>query len=657
MHKIKKQRFQFYLLLLLLYMNEDKEKHRIYKIYKKVIKDIKNYKIKRRHIPTSKKNEYPYNASNNYGFLDLMSINEEMLKSIEEIKHYYTSSSKNHKLKYYNCNYLKHKLSKLSKQKLNLDLFRNFVLQKKSSSKRRSHSRSSHSKRSHSKRSHSRSSHSRRRSIPANELVLQTRGSLVQRGGELFGNDVTLTNFRDFEDYIQVYRPIGEITTILLFYIQKISTGNFNPREHYHLRENTAANNLSNYFLEIEYFMFETADLDNVVRYKKFVGDQHYNAYNSTAIMNEGIFNSEQMRNATDYKYKYTFRDFTDRNMTVVYNNSNINNLPIFDNELTRNSVNYVCFFEDDLMDNSNTKFVKESNLEITQDDITSIRCYTRNWDAVINPYFYNNANYWNPGQIGETVINNSNNTPPFLDPTFEPNITNNVPIDCRTVMVNGVLPAVIDRPILEEEIVNKIENYKTLFFNKGFMTKHNGGRNNVSFDNREYNIVYRGNSFDYHLRATTPSNDYLLQGYTSTSVGLNEALKFIDYYYNPDSTLYEITFDEGIPYIAYDDLPYNSIFFQDEKEILFPPNCVISLLGPSRREILNIRNGVHNGSPYKHQKVHISWNIDIPILQEKNKSVIDVLTETKCIGTDYTNALQTLQAQFPQFQFNIFPP
>ena len=640
-------------------MNEDKEKHRIYKIYKKVIKDIKNYKIKRRHIPSSKKNEYPYNASNNYGFLDLMPINEEILKSIEEIKHYYTSSSKNHKLKYYNCNYLKHKLSKLSKQKLNMDLFRDFVLQKKLSSKRRSHSRRSHSRSSHSRSSHSRKSHSRkshskrsnsrRRSIPANELVLQTRGSLIQTGGALFGNNITLTNFRDFENYIQVYRPISEITTILLFYIQKISSGNFNLREHYHLRENTAANNLSNYFLEIECFMFETADLDNVVRYKKFVGDQHYNAYNSTAIMNEGIFNSEQMRNATNYKYKYTFRDFTDRNMTVVYNNSNINNLPIFDNELTRNSVNYVYFFEDDLIDNSNTKFVKESNLEITQDDITSMRCYTKNWDAIINPYFYNNANYWNPVQIGETVINNSNVT------WGSPNIVDLQPDNCRTVIVPGssppAFPAVIDRAILEEEIVNKIESYKNLFFNKGFMTKHNGGRNNVSFDGREYNIVYRGNSFNYHLQAATPSNDYLLQNYTSTAVEINAALGFIDLYYNADSTLYEITFDEGIPYIAYDDLPYNSYFNKTEKEILFPPNCVISLLGPSRID------NMPNGRPYKHQRVHLSWNIDIPILQEKNKSVIDVLTETKCIGTDYTNALQTLQAQFPQFQFNIFPP
>ena len=108
---------------------------------------------------------------------------------------------------------------------------------------------------------------------------------------------------------------------------------------------------------------------------------------------------------------------------------------------------------------------------------------------------------------------------------------------------------------------------------------------------------------------------------------------------------------------MAYDDLPYNSFFSQQEKEILFPPNCVISLLGPSHIEILNIPHGVHNGRPYKHQQVHLSWNIDIPILQEKNKNVIDVLTETKCIGTDYTNALQTLQTQFPQFQFNIFPP
>jgi hypothetical protein len=619
-------------------MNEDKEKYHIYKIYKNVIKEIKKYKIKKTHISSYKKDEYPYNASNNYGFLDLMHINKKMLKSIKEIKTYYTTSSKNYELKYYNFKYLKHKFAKINK-----NFFKNFVLQKKL--RRRSHSRKSHSRKSHSKRSQS-----RRRSNPANELVFQTKRSLIQRGGALFGNNVSLTNFRMFEDYIQVYRPIGEITTIMLFYIQKMTGGNFNPREHYHLRENTAANNLSNYFLEIECFIFETADLDNVVRYKKFIGEQQYNAYNSTAIMNEGIFNSEQMRNSRDYKYKYTFRDFTDQNMNVLYNNSEINNLPIFDNELTPNSVNYVYVFEDDFMDNSNTKFVKDTNLEITIDDENSMRCYTKNWDAIINPYFYNHANYWAAGQIGETVIINSNTT------WRSPNIVDLQPDNCRTVMVNGTFPAVIDRPILEEEIVNKIESYKTLFFNKGFMTKHNGGRNNVSFDGREYNTVYRGNSFDYHLRSVTPGNDYLLQNYTSTAVEINAALGFIDLYYNADSTLYEITFDEGIPYISYDDLPYNSYFNKTEKEILFPPNCVISLLGPSRREILNIPGGGNNGSPYKYQRVHLSWNIDIPILQEKNKSVIDVLTETKYLGTDYTNALQTLQTQFPQFQFNIFP-
>jgi hypothetical protein len=633
-------------------MNENKEKHYIYKIYKNVTKEIKNYKIKRRHIPSYKKDEYPYNASNNYGFLNLMPINKKILKSIKEIKTYYTTSSKNNELKYYNCNYLKNKLSKLNKKELNIDFIKNIILQKKTRSiSKRSYSK----KRSHSKRkSQSRKrSHSRKKSqskilqhntIPANELVLQ-------RGGSLFGNNVTLTNFRLFEDYIQVYRPIGEITTIILFYIQKMASGNFKPGEHYHLRENTTANNLSNYFLEIECFMFETTDLDNLIRYKKFIGDQHYNAYNSTAIMNEGIFNSEQMRNNVDYKYKYTFRDFTDQNMNVLYNNSEINNLPIFDNELTPNSVNYVYLFEDDFIDNSNTKFVKDTNLEITLDDINSMRCYTKNWDAIINPYFYNHANYWAAGEIGETVIINSNTT------WRSPNIVDLQPDNCRTVMVNGIFPAVIDRPILEEEIENKIESYKTLFFNKGFMTKNNGGTNIVSFDGGEYNTVYRGNSFDYHLRSAVPGTDYVLQNYTSTAVELNPALGFIDLYYNADSTLYEITFDEGIPYIVYDDLPYNSYFNKVEKEILFPPNCIISLLGPSRREILNIPGGGNNGRPYKHQRVHLSWNIDIPILQEKNKSVIDILAETKCIGIDYTIALQTLQRQLPQLQFNIFPP
>ena len=193
--------------------------------------------------------------------------------------------------------------------------------------------------------------------------------------------------------------------------------------------------------------------------------------------------------------------------------------------------------------------------------------------------------------------------------------------------------------------------NLDCLFFNKGFITKHNGGRNNVSFNGREYHTVYRGNSFDYHRQTAVVNNDFLLQNYTSTTVEIDVALLFIDLHYSPNSTLYEITFDDGIPYISYDDLPYSSYFNQDEKEILFPPNCIISLVGPFR--IVN----TPSGRPYKHQQVHLSWNIDIPVLQEKNKSVIDVFTEIKCIGTDYTTALTTLQTQLPQFQFNIFPP
>ena len=434
----------------------------------------------------------------------------------------------------------------------------------------------------------------------------------------------------------------------MLFYVQKISSGNFKLGEHYHLRENTAANNLSDYFLEIECFMFETDDLNSVVRYKKFIGEQPYNAYNSTAILKKGIFDSEQMRNSGDYKYKYTLRDFTDQNTTDLYRNFEINNLSIFDNELTPNSINYVYIFGDDIDINSNTKFVKETDLEITIDDINTIRCYTNNWDKIINPYFYNAAGYWNPGEIGEKVINNSNN-----GTLGDPNIVDLQPDNCRTVMVSGAFPTVIDRTILEEEIVNKIESYKNLFFNKGFMTKNNGGTTTVSFDGREYNTVYRGNSFNYHIsnqtRTGVISNDFLLQNYSSTTIEKNAALIFINMYYNPNSTLYEMTFDEGIPYIAYDDIPYNSYYAQQEQEILFPPNCVITLLGPSSIEMLN-------GRPYTLQRVHLSWNIDIPILQEKNESVIEVFAEIKSIGTDYTSALTTLQNKIPQLQFNIFP-
>jgi len=111
-------------------MNENKEKHRIYKIYKHLLKKIKDYKIKRETIE-SKKGEYPYNDYNNYGFSKLMPINKKMSKLIQEIKYYYTTSYKDHKLKYYNCKYLKNKLSKISKTVLNINLFKDIILQKK----------------------------------------------------------------------------------------------------------------------------------------------------------------------------------------------------------------------------------------------------------------------------------------------------------------------------------------------------------------------------------------------------------------------------------------------------------------------------------------------------------------------------------------------
>jgi hypothetical protein len=386
--------------------------------------------------------------------------------------------------------------------------------------------------------------------------------------------------------------------------------------------------------------LFETTDLTNVKLYKKCISPATYDGFNNRSMSNVGIFDAYKMLMDSSYKYNYKIKDYHDTTNNTQYNNTNFINI-LFDTEIIPDAVNYYYLYSNDLLDNNNTKFVKDSHINVTENDVALMKCYTVNWDRVLNPYLYDNPNYFTATGNGPLIMNNSRVLDDYTDPTL------NLPENCRTVIDPATnLPIIpVNQPVLEEEIKNKIEKYYELFFNKGRLTENN----TVLFNNRRSNMVYRGMTRPFsNLVQNTP---LLLESYTSTTFKFTTAETFA---YNggnyTDPYIYQFTFDSGIPYISYDYLPYISEYGLQEEEILFPINCYITLVGaPTVRQFTN-----YPAVSYKLQRVNISWDLDLNLLEEHNTRVIKIKIEHKFLGYNRNQAVQKLIELFPQI---IIPP
>ena len=372
-------------------------------------------------------------------------------------------------------------------------------------------------------------------------------------------------------------------------------------------------------------YMFETTQLINMIKYKKMIVPPTYTPMRD-------IFDAFQMRNDIQIKYNYNINNYDDVTDNTNYNNENIIDM-VFDQEITPNVINYYYLYEDDTLD---TRYVKESDITITADDITSMKCYTSSWDNVLNPYLYDNSNYWTATGNGPIIISNSNPLTNSREPTL------NLPQNCRTAIDSTTnLPKIpVDRVVLEEEIKNKINKYYELFFNKGRLTENN----EVLYDSTRTKTVYRG--MTRPMINLVKGQLLLLQAYTSTTLNYFKAHDFaIDQgRIYEDPYIYEITFDSGIPYISYDSTPYISVYPREE-EILFPINCYINIIDdPIERPLLT-----DPSKTFKFQKLHISWDLDLPLLEDHNTKVIESKIEIKFLGTQEDQALEKLIELFPQ--------
>ena len=560
-------------------------------------------------VPLQKGEKYTH--VNNYGYLNLRKLTPQMVELSNEIKNYYTKKMARIK----NTNYKL--LVESFKHNTNI---RKLLHEKRSQSERASSSRRRGSRRSSKRASSARASSrrsSRRRASSSRRRRASSSRKISRRiSNELYNVPVMHTGGRYYNNTELTIRELDLIdrsiipgtTMVIAFFITDEVTAHT--------------------------FLFETTELTNMTLYKKCISPQTYDGFNNRSMSNVGIFDSYNMVIDPRYKYSYNIRDYHDVANNIPYNNMNFHNI-LFDTEILPDTVNYYYLYSNDLLDNNNTKFVKYSDINVTDDDVTSMSCYTINWDRVLNPYLYDNANYWNATGNGPLVMNNSIRLDDYTEPTL------NFPFNCRTVMDSTTnLPLIpVDQPILEQEIQNKIENYYKLFFNKGRLTENK----TVLFNNRRSNMVYRGMTRPFFNITHTP---LLLQSYTSTTLKYSTAETFA---YNggahTDPYIYQFTFDSGIPYISYDASPYISNYGLDEEEILFPINCYVTLVGaPSIRQFTR-----YPTVNYKLQRINISWDLDLSLLEEHNTQVIKIKMENKILGYNHNQALQALIDIFPQ--------
>jgi len=588
------------------------------KIREKILTELNKINLER--IPLQNKEEN-YSHLNNYGYLNLKRLTPQMVQLSNEIKYYYTKKI----ARINNTNYrllvesFKHNINirrLIHENRSQSERARTRARTRASSRARTSSRASSSRKRESSSRrressSRKRESSSRRRSSSsrkrANSLIPNSsrieRPLDIHTGGRYYDTDLTIRELDLIDQGI-----IPGTTMVIVFFITDEVTANT--------------------------YLFDTTELTNMKLYKKCISPETYDGFNNRSMSNIGIFDAYNMLDNEIYKYSYKIKNYHDVRNNMHYDNMNFNNI-LFDKEIFPDTVNYYYLYSNDLLDNNNTKFVKYSKLRITDDDVTSMKCYTTNWDRILNPYLYDNLNYWTATGNGELVINNSNPPTNYVEPTL------NLPFNCRTVMDQTThLPKPVDRPVLQEEINNKIENYYKLFFNKGRLTENN----TVLFTNRRSNMVYRGMTRPFfNIVQNTP---LLLQSYTSTTLKYSTAEQFA---YNGgasiDPYVYQFTFDSGIPYISYDNSPYISEYGLQEEEVLFPINCYVTLVGPPSIRPFTRYPTVN----YKLQRIHISWDLDLCLLEEHNTQLIKIKMENKFLGYNHTDALQKLIEIFPQ--------
>ena len=191
--------------------------------------------------------------------------------------------------------------------------------------------------------------------------------------------------------------------------------------------------------------------------------------------------------------------------------------------------------------------------------DIVKAKCMTEHWDKVVNPWLYLQSNratydihrdvrhFTTRAGVGELTLR-----------------------DCRSIRDNPPLEGNVNN--LVREVQQKQVEVDNIFFKRALISEHDG----ALFDGRMYRRVWRGMTVQYNAN---PLGDYQILNYLHTTIDKNITMQFIDG--NPNATIYYFDVMPGIPYISYDNNPFQSKFNLAEKEIMFMRNVVARPLSP----------------------------------------------------------------------------
>jgi len=187
-----------------------------------------------------------------------------------------------------------------------------------------------------------------------------------------------------------------------------------------------------------------------------------------------------------------------------------------------------------------------------TPKDIVKAKCMTEHWDKVVNPWLYLQSNR------GAYDVHRD-----AIHSTTPAGAAQLALRDCRSIPGNPPIVGNFDH--LVDEVEQKKRELDDILYKRALITDYNG----AVFDGQPYVRVWRGMSVPYN---PDPLGDYKILNYLHTSIDKGVATAFI---HGPDATIYYFDVTPGIPYISYDNNPFESQFQLAEQEIMFMRNVV----------------------------------------------------------------------------------
>ena len=328
--------------------------------------------------------------------------------------------------------------------------------------------------------------------------------------------------------------------------------------------------------------------------------------------------------------YKYNFNDelieykndqgFKEK---VLFENSKMNNI-YFKNEIEQTKINY--FKEENVQIHNRYPLINNVFISYSNNDIVYFKCYTEKWYKPINSYLWDD-NYFNTLNLYQ---------PPYGNYLLTDLNTN--PTNCTTNQSD-----ITTQDELQKQLDNIIKIYDNIFLYKAPVTDiytpgiigpriaiNDYRPGSVAFvkpSNNKiyYDILSRGQTYNFGWQNDgNGMHTYIIKNYLSTTITdwQDAGVSFTsneagvgDTKENP-GYVFIIQVDIGIPYISFDNNPFQSYFNLQELEVLLCRGCCMTTDNPNGDGIIRQTN---YGKYVKIINVRLTWP-NIPIYYARNK-------------------------------------